>query len=247
MSFRLFASRHQRVLACIVFAVNALQFSAAAKCDVAYDNLAPGGGAVTSDKTFGSIAAWGQQFTANANGSFTNIKLNLYVTSLPQTQFPTFRIELWSDGGANPGARLATLKTTDWNNGVPFNNTPANTSAYLEVTTFDQNYSINSGTTYWLVVNQPDGNGPAAKRWTVNGSGLGQTASYNFTTGLWTNRGNTTNLGAQITVAVPEPGTLLLGSLAAMSGACGFYRKYRKRGTVACQKGLATALAAALN
>jgi len=172
--------------------------------DVTFDNLAPGGGLTSSDRNFGGLSRWGQQFTANSNGSFTNIKINLY-RAVDNAQSPTFNIQIWSNSGVLPGTSLATLKTLNWSDLPLISGT--NTSSFVEVTSFEDNYSITKDSVYWLVVNQIT-NGPAAHHWAINGSGLGQTASFSGTT--WTNAGSTVNLGAQVTVAVPEPGTLIL-------------------------------------
>lgn len=185
-------------------------FSSFLKAEVVFDNLAPGGGATTNDKNFANISRWAQGFTSNAAGFVTNVKLNIYTTN---SQTGLFTVELWSDGGTNPNAKLATLKTLNWSTDVPLNNTSTNTSQYVEITSFEENFNIDNGVTYWLVINQA-ANGPFAKRWTVNGTGIGQTASYNFNTSTWTNTGSASNLSGQITVAVPEPGTILLGSSA---------------------------------
>ena len=131
------------------------------------------------------------------SGLLSNVKVNLY-TSI--TQIGVFTIELWSDNGLSgssnfPGSKLATLYSSNWAN-VELNNTTAITN----VDSFVENYSLVSGTSYWLVVNQ-DRNGPAARRWATIGSGLGQTASFDMNSGIWTNYGSTSNLGAQISVA----------------------------------------------
>ena len=100
------------------------------------------------------------------------------------------------------------------------NSATENTSAFVEVTSFASSYTLTSGTVYWLVISQAL-NGPAAKRWTVTGSG-GQTASFNQIAngglGAWTNQGTSVNLGAQITVgAVPGTGLAAIGMIGVAS------------------------------
>lgn len=210
------------VLVCFAI-LEAISFGASGlRADIVYNNLAPGGGATSSDKTFANISRWGQQFTATSSGSFTNIKLNLYRTN---SITGAFTIQLWSGSGSLPTASLATLKTLDWNNTIT-NGTNLNTSAFVEISTFENNYSVIKDSVYWLVLVQA-GNGTAGKHWAIAGSGLGQTASYNSTTSAWTNTGNSANLGAQITVAVPEPGTFLLTVLGLAAGAGAAWKKRR--------------------
>lgn len=195
-----------------------------AKAGIIYNNLAPGGGNESSDKTFASISRWGQQFTASSGGTVANLKLNLYRQNEP-SQSLTFDVQLWSGSGTTPIASLATLKTLNWED-VPLNSTATNTSDFIEITSFAENYNLVSGTTYWLVVSQAT-NGPQAKRWSVTGSG-GQTASFNANTGTWTNRGTDVNLGAQISI-VPEPSALPMVVLALIGLACANPRRARAR------------------
>lgn len=207
------------VLVALVFAALGLT-EGSARGAIVLDNLAPGGGATSSDKSFVNIAGWGERFTATDSGDVTNLKVNLYRTN---TQSGAYSLELWDGGATTPGSLLVTLKTLDWSN-VPLNSTTTNTAAYVEVTTFDNTYSIVSGTSYWLVVKQP-ANGPAAKRWTVTGSGM-QAASFNANTSLWTNVGTGSNLGAQITVSsVPEPSTCAMALAGLVCGGCVILRR----------------------
>ena len=195
-----------------------------AQASVVYDNLAPGGGAQGNDNTFANISRWGQQFTASSGGSVTDINLNL---SLRDAQSGTFDVQLWSGRGTTPTASLVTLKTLHWTD-VPLNSGATNTSAFVEVTSFASSDTLTSGTVYWLVISQA-ADGPAAKRWTVTGSG-GQTASFsqsmNGGLGAWTNQGTSVNLGVQITVGVvPGTGLAAIG----MVGVAGMAGRRRRR------------------
>lgn len=159
-----------------------------------FDNLAPSG--TTTYINYPNISAWGQQFTPITGGLLDNVKINLYTSN---SQTGIFILELWSDNGlsgtsALPSSKLATLYSSNWNTVAL--NTP---TAVTFVTSFIEDYTLVSGTTYWLVVNQ-DRNGPAARRWATTGSGLGQTAKIDFTSN-WVNNGSSPNLGAQISVS----------------------------------------------
>jgi uncharacterized protein (TIGR02145 family) len=166
---------------------------------VIYHNLAAGGGAEASDKSFGNIGRWAQQFTASNSGPVANVKLNLYRRN---TQSGTFDVQLWS-GTDTPTTILVTLKTINWAD-VPLNSTTTNTNAFVEITSFTNNYTLQSGSSYWLVISQA-ANGPSAKRWSVAGSGR-RTASFNYINTTWTNQGTTVNLGAQLSVKVGVSG-----------------------------------------
>jgi hypothetical protein len=160
---------------------------------IIFDNLITS--VTTNYNTYGNIAAWGQQFVPSNGGLLASVKVNLYRSN---AQSGDFTLELWSSNGlsgtgALPNIKLATLYTGDWSNLAL--NAP---TAITEVISFTQNYSLVSGTAYWLVVKQP-GNGPAAKRWSTSVSGVGQTASFSINTNNWS-YGSTANLGAQISV-----------------------------------------------
>lgn len=190
------------------------------------NNLAPGGAATSGDKTYGNISRWAERFTATHTGAISDIKLNLYRTNVNTNGFDDYNVELWSGSGTTPSAQLAILATANWLNTVPLNSGTVNTSSFVNFTTGTLNTITNqalvtSGSSYWLAVTFA-GNGPAAKRWTVSGSGF-QTASFSALSNTWTAVGSSSSLGAQISVApVPEIdpsgfGTVLalaLGSLA---------------------------------
>ena len=164
---------------------------------VTLNNITPGGGATSSDKNFANISKWAQQFTASESGLISSLKLNLYRTN---NQTGPLVVELWSGIGTTPASQLAVLKTLDWSM-VPLNNTATTTADFIELTNLENSYSVVSGTKYWVVVSQAS-NGPAAKRWAVNGSG-NETASYNANQDLWTGNGTSLNLGYQIEIQVP--------------------------------------------
>jgi hypothetical protein len=164
---------------------------------IVFNNLAPN--ETITNKNFINIGGWGQEFTPNINGTLASVKANIYMTNTTgYNDIFTFTLELWSSNGltgtsALPSAKLATLSSFDWRN-VALNSPTAVTT----VTTFTENYNLVGGTSYWLVLKQP-GTGPAAKRITTTGLGLGQTANINYN-GNWTNTGSTPNLGMQISI-----------------------------------------------
>lgn len=152
-----------------------------------FDNLAT----TASGLDYGNKSKIGQQFLATGGGQLVQVEVNLFRTN---SQSGAFTVELWSNNSnsTRPQSLLATLNSSDWSN-MPLNSiTPT-----YSITSFTQNYTLVAGTYYWLVVSQP-ANGPAAKRWAKNGSGLGQTAVYNNNNNTWTNLGSSENFGARI-------------------------------------------------
>ena len=196
------------------------------------NNLAPGGGATASDKNFGAIGRWAQKFTATESGAISDVKLNIYRTNDNTNGFNTFNVELWSGAGSTPSSQLVVLTSGSWLSVTTVNSGTANTSAYADFpkNSFANNYTVTSGSSYWLVLSFA-GNGPAAKRWTVNGSGY-QTALYSYSSGSWTGVGTSASLGAQISVApVPEIDPAGLGSvLAIVCGTVGLMERRRDGG-----------------
>jgi hypothetical protein len=187
----------------------------------AFSNLAPGGGATASDKNYSNISRWAQEFTSTNDGEIAEIKLNIYRTN---SQSADLDVQIWSDnGGDNPNTLLANLYTLNWSN-APLNNTATNNSDTVDISTFDNNHSLISGTTYWLVLSQSS-NGPQAKRWTITGSDNGTIASYNHNQSKWTNHGSSANLGAEISI-IPEPAKLSLIT-AALIGFAAISRRRR--------------------
>ncbi|WP_213523618.1 fibronectin type III domain-containing protein [Nonlabens sp.] len=153
-----------------------------------YDNLATTAFGID----YGNKSKIGQQFLATGGGQLVQVEVNLFRTN---SQSGTFTVELWSNiaNSTHPLAKLATLNSSDWSN------MPLNSITPYSITSFTQNYTLIAGTYYWLVVSQP-ANGPAAKRWAINGSGLGQTAEYNNNNSTWTNLGSSQNFGARIKI-----------------------------------------------
>jgi hypothetical protein len=165
------------------------------------DNLAPGSGLTSNDKSYANTSRWAQQFTANESGPISSVKLNLYRDQSFYGGFQTYNVEIWSGSGTTPTEIIGVLKSGDWATTAIVSGTHGIPASVVEFTPLSGNVVLESGTRYWIVVTQ-DGNGPASKRWVVSGSGH-QTASYNANQGLWTNQGTAANLGYQVSVSRP--------------------------------------------
>jgi hypothetical protein len=203
-----------------------MAFSGLAKGEVVYNNLNTAN--TGTSKAFDGSSSptsgwlyWAQKFKVNSNTNTLDwVSLNLYQTN--STSNANFDVKIYNSSGADPGTAIYTLasgigvsslggqKSSVWSIGGGIN---------LGATT------LNSGQDYWIVVNTSAGDanflwaqGPS------NPTGLGSSGTNNNI--AWaTDSGY--NFGGQI--AVPEPGTLLLGTLAACSGAAGAWWKRRKR------------------
>jgi hypothetical protein len=175
----------------------------------------------------------GQSFTASASGAISSISLNLTMSS---TSVPVYSVELWSDNGGSthlPSALLATFVSgQNWSavySGSPGVYNASNTITFPSAG-FTQNYSVASGTSYWLVVSSTSG---SAKAWGVSSTLDGPTASYSSTTSTWGSISPAGALGAAVSVsAIPEPGTYAaFAGLVALSVAV-----YRRRRSPALQE-----------
>ena len=189
----------------------------------------------TASQQISSTTWLAQGFTTPASGllSLDSIVLGLSV-NLGGTDT---RVQLFSDSGGQPASSaLATVL------GSVSSNTPA-----LYTFTLGTPYLLSPGTTYWIVVSDPDSgdsynwvfNDAADTPAAQNGSGyLWPSAGTLRTTdsgSSWVNRsGNTQNeaafyLNASSPSPVPEPGTWAAAALLA-SGAA--YMRWRKRAQV---------------
>lgn len=122
-------------------------------------------------------------------------------------------MELWSDNGQSthlPSTLLATfVSSQNWNTVYSAAQNPTSTITFNS-SGFGQNYSISSGTTYWIVVSSTAG---SAKAWGVrSGSDIGDTATYAALSGPWSSASLAGSLGMSLSVqsAIPEPGTYAL-------------------------------------
>ena len=165
----------------------------------------------------------GQSFTAGASGTISSVSLNLTIST---SNLAVYSVELWSDNGGSthlPSALLATFVSGQkWSavySGSPGVVNASNTITFSSAG-FTQNYSVASGTSYWLVVSTTTG---SAKAWGVSSTLDGPTASYTSTWGSISPAGA---LGAEVSVsAIPEPGTY-----AAFAGLVGLsVAVYRRR------------------
>lgn len=192
----------------------ALLFSLAAmnllKAEVVYANLNS-----SSSASVGSGFTWfAQRFTTNQAG--TGLHLDMNIVSLVGVQ--NYSVELWSADGAgtNVSALLATIGSGT-----------VNSTDKTAVTSFDLVYGLDSSTKYFVKLIASSGNfgfvlGPnsASTLNSVTRYGVGNLNNENYSLAT----------AMQVDVAtVPEPGTLLLGALAATLGGAGtWWREKRK-------------------
>ncbi len=192
---------------------------------VVYNNLVTSGNTV---QTWNLLTKVGQSFTPNASGTISSFTLNLTTTN--GTATPVYTVELWSDNGAAthlPSGLLATFVSGQpWislYSGSAVHNA-ANTVTFSSGS-FSQNYSVNVGTAYWLVITSSGG---AAKAWGVGSDTDNPFATFagsTWSTGAAAGGGN---LGAQISVngsAIPEPGTYAAFAGLAVLGFAGYSRR----------------------
>jgi len=199
-----------------IFGVLALlSISVLAKADIVYDNLNTNPSA--SAITFGANKYFAQRFTTtSATNTLDWIKINLFKSG---GSVNTFSVSIWSNNGS-PDAQIASIAT---NQSVNALGTAANDVWQLGGG-INLGTTLTSATSYWLVV-QASAN-DSNLNWTV---GPNTTVNYNSsntgTSGSWGLGSG--SLGAQI--AVPEPGTLLLGGIAAVTGGGGVWWKRRRK------------------
>ena len=179
------------------------------KAEVVFANLNS-----SSSASVGSGFTWyAQRFTTNQVGTGLHLDLNI----ISQSGSQNYDVQLWSADGAgtNVGALLATIGSGT-----------VTSSDKTAVTSFDLTYSLNASTDYFVKLIASSGSfgfviGPndAATLNSVTRYGVG-------------NLNNTTNsaLAMQVDVAtVPEPGTLLLGGMAAGLGGVGTWWRRRRK------------------
>lgn len=192
---------------------------------VVYDNLVTSGNSV---QTWASLTKVGQSFTPNASGTLSSFTLNLTMSG---TATPIYSVELWSDnGGATPlpSSLLATFVSGQpWSSlytGTPGTYNAANTVTFTSGS-FGQNYSVNAGTPYWLVVTSTSG---TAKAWGISSATANPFATFSNTSVWSAGVPSGGSLGAQITVsgsAIPEPSTYAAFAGAACLVAAGYSRR----------------------
>jgi len=180
-----------------------------ARADVVYDNLATSS---SSSADFNNLPGFAQSFVNTAGGTagINSIVLNLFRTG---TGTGTFSVQVWSATATKPTSKLATLLTANWADVSTAKTTPftADSSAF---TTEGQALQLAAGTTYWLaVVTGSSGQNFWAQGANANNGQISVSSSSNPTTSAaWSDATSGSSLGGQITVSVPEPGTLALGA-----------------------------------
>lgn len=181
-------------------------------------------------QTWSSSFKVGQSFTATASDSIASLTLNLTTSNSSAT--PVYSVELWSTNGQPtplPSALLATFVSGQhWSTVYSIAQNPTATVTFTS-SSFGQNYSLVSGTTYWLVVSSTAG---AAKGWGVSSTDIGDTATYSSVGNTWSAASLSGSLGLSVSVtsAIPEPGTsALLAGVVTLAGALGVRRRPRAR------------------
>ena len=181
----------------------------ATRAEVVYDNLA------NSSSTFADFNAspgFAQSFTntAGAAAGISEVRLNLFRTD---SGTGTFTIQVWSATATKPTTKLANLLTGNWSD-VSTSKTNPFTATSASFTAEGQALQLTAGTTYWLaVVTGSSG----ANFWALGANtSLGQVSSSGSSnpssSSAWSDATSGSSLGGQVTVSVPEPGTLALGA-----------------------------------
>lgn len=179
------------------------------RAEVVYDNLA------NSSSTFADFNAspgFAQSFTntAGATAGISEVRLNLFRTD---SGTGTFAIQVWSATATKPTSKLATLFNGNWSD-VSTSKTNPFTVTSSSFTAEGQTLQLTPGTNYWLaVVTGSSG----ANFWALGANtSLGQVSSSGSSnpssSSAWSDATSGSSLGGQVTVSVPEPGTLALGA-----------------------------------
>lgn len=194
------------------------------RADVVYNNLAGGAFLETDaqDLDHPTRIGFAQQFVTSGAFNDLGVKINLFKSG---STTGTFSVRLLDNSGSVPTGSGILLGTGNWND-----LTTSHTNQFSLSATFAEK----AQGTYWLVV--IDNNPSLSHRWAfgqtrpytspVSGTEMG-VAMYNSITNSWTNLGTSFPLGAQI--ATPEPGTMVLGSIAALSAGAGYFWNRRRR------------------
>ena len=191
-----------------------LGLSSAVQADVILaDNLAQATGG--SDSATGTSWLAASFSTDGSAYTLSSLTLELARTSISGTAV----VDLYSDGGLEPGSLLATLTTS----------TTSTTAAPVVFT--GTAGTLLADTTYWVVLRAVTG----AFEWSWASTNLGAGAGFSTTTATTDDAGSTwftaTSYPYQMSVsatAVPEPGSIVL---AALGAACAFpvFRRVRRR------------------
>lgn len=160
-----------------------------------------------------------QRFTTVSAG--TGLRLDLNIISMngsPQS----FNVELWSADLA--GTNLSTLLASIGSGNV------SNTDK-IAVTSFDLTYGLAASTNYFVKIDSNANFG-----W-VKGPSSSTALNSVFRYGVGNTNGTDNSFGGgmKVDVAVPEPGTLVLGGIAAACGGAGARWKRRRKSTGAAE------------
>lgn len=194
-----------------------LWVSGLTKADIVYNNLATG---TPASQNFGANTYFAQMFTTTSSTSSLDwIKINLFKSNV--TTSGTFSVSIYNTNSGQPGSIVGNVLAT----GQSIDSLGTSSTGVWEL-----GGGINIGATlaattnYWLVV-QANGVNSDFK-WAMGPTSPADFNNSNNGT-IW--NVSTGSLGAQI--AVPEPGTLLLGGIAALTGGGGVWWKRRRKGS----------------
>jgi len=137
----------------------------------------------------------------------------------------------YSDNSNAVGTKVATAGTRD------IATIYAQSGTLTQATFSNLNINLATNTSYWVVVESNTGVEGSGMYWGHGGSAIvtNPTSAAGFnpaTTPQWFTYPGASNpgaLGMQVYASVPEPGTLLLGSIAATLGGCGIWRNRRNK------------------
>ncbi len=185
-----------------------------ANAEVVYNNLATG---TPSSISFVTNQSYAQRFTAtSAFSGIESLTLNLFKSG---TGSGSFAVYLNSSNGTTPGANIDTLVVT-----ASVSSLGSSSISTYQITNIALSATRAAGD-YWIEVSSNNG---ADLNWSFGASNIANNPSAvspTYSNPSWTGGG--LSLGGQI--SVPEPSTLLLGGIAACSGAAGAWWKRRKR------------------
>lgn len=172
--------------------------------EVVYPNLQTN--TSTSSRSFASpTTIWAQQFTATeAFRGVTNTRVNLRLGGA-YSGSASFNVFLARDATGTPDNIIGVLGGGNWQDlGTAANGTWDQSGSAL--------FADQSAGNYWLMVETTDNS--SLFLWNYGGDlTAGQTAYFNGT--AWTYPNSNNSLGAYVqTVAIPEPGTLLMALVA---------------------------------
>lgn len=194
-----------------------------AKADVFFDNLATG----SPNALAYEPGNWlGVKFNATQSfDTFDVIKLNLFRDA---SVTGTYSISLYSDNSSAPNLELASLTPA----AVNISSLSTSSTSFVQLTNVSAG-GIRAVGNYWIVV-KSSGNAADDLNWAFGPNSQANQNSFSSDSGSsWSPTGSPNILGGF--VSVPEPGSLLLGGIAACGGVGAWWRRKRKAVQVAAE------------